>query len=326
MEPTGEARSSSSVIFRTALAIAGILIVSGLVYLAIQLSLLSSLTKEIPPGFRVAFGGNGTYQYFEFAGDSLIPSSGAQGPDGTVIRESVELEDGSRVVIAALPGTERMMVGVISVSGTFMPLHEERRLIANLSVSNGKAAFSIFPEGVGLALPAEPAVEGAENNVVEEGSAEGPPAEFSTFVPLPLPEIAVVDINNGPALRKLGTGTSPRFHPDGSLVAVSEGGIIRISIADGKRSMVLEIPPEDSIISPDGSLVALRTSDSTFDLYDISVRATHVGTAAQAASVSEAAFLDNERLILRTGDRASIFVLKDAETPVQLLAIMPIAQ
>jgi len=267
---------------------------------------------ELPKDFRALFTGNALAEQYEFTGSALDEFRGLARADGTVLHESVSLPDGGAVAIVSIPGKAQYMVGVIGIDDTFTPLHTDSRQIAGLSVTNGIALFSVLPAPASATYAVAKA-EAPENDVVEEGSAEGP-VEFDTPSEEPSAaesgtRVMLADIDTGETW-DLGLGMSAHFHPDGStIVAVSTAGVIQMNPVMGERRLLLAYPTEGGAISPDGRIAALRTSESAFNVYDISARPTPVGIIHSDEVISDITFIDDVHMLARTMDGTSVYTL-----------------
>lgn len=282
-----------------AIALVAVAAVAALGYGVYQAVLFNSIVEEIPAEIRVGFD-VGRVEYFELQDGLFVPSPGAYRSDGKILHEAVPLSSGGMLAIFSAPGKSEHTVSIVSADGVLTPVYQSDRQLAELSVSGPYAVFSILAApSESIATPDSSANE-AENDVVEEGRAAGP-VDVQSFVGVasdaPATRIALVAMTGSdPTVEILGDGEHARFHPDGSIIALSSEGIIRVSIISGARSVVFPYPYDDGAISADGRYVALRSTDMRFDVYDVSARPLHIGSVTSDVGIASVSFVDALRL------------------------------
>ncbi len=192
-------------------------------------------------GTRFEIVQQGMPTWYEVGWTNIRAVSGPAGYEDAPVHvlEAVSFESpvGDRAVLAQVPGTEDVILGVLHADNTFTTVFTD---------PNPKANLGARPDGV------------AVFSTVENGVSH----------------IAYVSLTTPGKSSDLGSGSNPRLNSDGFFVAVSPQGLVRIDPALNASSSSVLVPNSYAeklfgTISPDGKLALLPNAAAKMTLYSI---------------------------------------------------------
>ncbi|MBY0111065.1 hypothetical protein K2Y00_03650 [Patescibacteria group bacterium] len=289
-------------------------------------------------GSEILFVDRGVGERYVMEGKALVLAMPEPLPDGIVVHESVPspLVAGESVILATAPGVPGMIAGIAHTDGDVTLLAAGGTSKSNLLVrEDGRAIFVTNPSVV--IEEASAGEEGAEDTVEETGSASEPSSPaLAAQAPASTPsQLISVHIGTG-TITALGVGHGPRLLADGSILALSKQGVVKINPVTGDRSLILPYESTDTPaggISPSGTVVALSGADvGQLEFYRINpsgaAAPVHLGFVEFEGDITRVAFTDDEHLFLRTNVQvARLYQIPTESLPVATpLAILLVAQ
>lgn len=322
-----------------ALILLGVVVLIIIGYVGYQLFLFSKVSKFLPAeGTVVSVVERGLVVPYMMKGNALVAQPPNVRPDGSIVFEEKDspLVDGEKVALVSNPGVTGVALGIVHTDRTFTPL---------LTGVTNKADLLVTKEGIAVVsthafIDVEPSGEAPQkegeplNAPDEQGSATGPVSLPGVRYDLTKPEYELVAVNiKTGTITSLGDGRSPRLTQDGTVLALSHEGVVRINPASGKRAFVLERADADSMrgnISASANIIAVGSKRNVaVDLYRyVDGGVEYIGTLNWPTLIASLTFVDDTKFFIRSGTKvARLFTLPEQgfTAPLQV-AVMKITQ
>ena len=239
------------------------------------------MALRLPVGTRIELLDAGAPQWYEASETGYIEASGPRGFENlpfTVLEVAPVQSNGVTLLLARVPSTQGIVVGALHQDSSFIPrILDHTEKVSLTARADGLAAYTQL-------------------------------SASSTII--------LFDIQDETPIKKnLGAGRSPRFAIDGSIVALTHQGVIRIDSLTGKRTPVIERSGADKIgaISDDG-LVALLPGALTgmldfFRLDRPALPATSYLGSISVSAVTDIAFVGDDFVVVRSGDTFTVYAV-----------------
>lgn len=274
-------------------ALGGIILVGVL----LETFLFLRATFYIPEdGFRVQFSGTGVPKHFVTSSGRLVPA-----PDGLIhVPDAVILETAASPIPGELLALVRttgdvFVLGIIKADSSFKTLTGDASLKSDLVASQGAAAFT------------------RQTSSISDGKE------------VPRYEVVFIESENTGeyTTRVIAEGRSPRFLEDGTLLVLSQAGVVRVFPETGEQSSVISrfgADSQGSAISADASLIAI--ADPSRRALAFYVRDPQIPTSYSFGGMIldvlplDTAFLDTDSVLVRVAqDQAVIYRIPTVEDP-----------
>ena len=306
-----------------ALGILALLVVIVLVFIGFKYASFQGVAGQLPASdVPVVFIEQGVAEQYFVLNHQLVRAASEPFENGVVLVERAEspVNSEEEVVLASVPGVPGIAAAIRTSDEAIRLLVAGDTNKSDLLVrEDGIAIFTSVAAPLPLAEGEAPSDPNAEENTVEETGYATGPVDFGAVETMPFPELVAVNIRTS-QITSLGQGYSPRLQDDGSVLAITPEGVMRIDPVSLARTVVVSYAGDANrrgALSPSGMTAALPGAGATLEFYHLGADAAYLGFLEQGAGSMRVSFPDDEHVFVRASRTvARYYNLPTEEVPV----------